>query len=128
MGKIQEVVMKRFRVSFVLLGIACVLVFFAVFQGYAGPSGDSVSYMTIDPPQDGKIISVYKISDNDFYIVYSDAVWHYENGSWILLTFDQQLQTLQRIDGRGSIAYAVGKMGQVFRIEGNSGQFWNSSK
>jgi hypothetical protein len=119
--------MNRFTGMLALLAMAMLLILAVVLHGYAASSDSSITYRTIAPPINGDILSVHKISDNDFYILYSNAVYHYKNGSWKKVAFSPEVSTsLRNMGGNGSTLYAVGDWGQIFKIFNNNGEEWKA--
>jgi hypothetical protein len=120
--------MNRFTGMLALLAMAMLLILAVVLHGYAASSDSSITYRTIAPPINGDILSVHKISDNEFYILYSDAVYHYKNGSWTKVAFSPEVSgNLKKMGGDGSTLYALGDWGQIFKIFENNGQEWNAA-
>jgi hypothetical protein len=117
--------MNRVKGMLALLAMAMLLILAVVLHGYAASSDSSITYRTIAPPIHGDILSVHKISDNEFYILYSDAVYHYKNGSWTKVAFSPEVSdNLKKMGGDGSTLYAVGDLGQIFKIFNNNGEEW----
>ncbi|MBN2282757.1 MAG: hypothetical protein JXO48_02595 [Deltaproteobacteria bacterium] len=139
--------MKRLTMLMLVFAIVSVLMCH-LWEANAQESCENVTYTVIGGPSSDNIISVYKIDDNNFYILTAGLpfsspanapsgfvtliyhLYYYTNGTWntILDSSRDPFETssLTNLGGGGSTeAFAVGHFGQVFKIDEIHATQWN---
>lgn len=141
--------MKRKRLMRIMVLWAVVSMFMCpLWEVNAQESCENVVYTVIAGPSTDDILSVYKIDDNNFYILSAGLpssptghapsglsvvlyhLYYYTNGTWnpVLDTSRDPFETssLTNMGGGGSTeAFVVGRYGQVFKIDEIHATQWN---